>query len=78
MKLGIAHGGVKSRKSSRDAQKTPDISQSSALSKRRSRKIFAAGFGGHQNFLIGDVRWGRLVRGKCQLEVVDNPINQTS
>ena len=75
MKLGIAHGGVKSRKSSRDAQKTPDISQSSALSKRRSRKIFAAGFGGHQKFLIGDVRWGRLVRGKCQLEVVNDAID---
>ena len=42
---------------------------------RRSGKIFGAGFGGHQDFLIGDVRRRRLRRHERQLEVVDDAVH---
>jgi hypothetical protein len=54
------------------AGKATDLS---ARSKRESRRIFSRGLGGQQDFLIGDVRWGRLVRGKCKLEVVNDAID---
>jgi hypothetical protein len=54
------------------AGKATDLS---ARSKRESRRIFSRGLSGQQDFLIGDVRWGRLVRGKCKLEVVNDAID---
>jgi hypothetical protein len=45
----------------------PDLS---SQARRRSGKIFGRGLGGHQNSLIGDVWWERLVRDKEQLEAV--------
>jgi len=37
--------------------------------------MFAAGFGGHQDFLIGDARWGRLVCNKRRFRMVDDTID---
>jgi len=42
---------------------------------RRLRRIISGGLRGHQNFLIGQVRWRRSLRDKSQLEVVDNPVH---
>jgi len=39
---------------------------------RKSRKVFGACLGGHQDFLIGDMRGRRLVCDKVQLEVVND------
>jgi len=47
----------------------------SSRSKRESRKIFRGGFGGHQDFLIGEARRGRLVCNKGQLQVVDDAVH---
>jgi hypothetical protein len=48
-------------KKPRRRSQAPEIRQASPpQGKRRLRKILPAGLGGHQDFLIGDVRWGRL------------------
>ena len=43
--------------------------------KRESRKIFGRGLGRHQNFLISQVRRRGPLGGKCQLQVMDDPVH---
>lgn len=49
----------------------------SCWGRRKSRKTVAAAIGGHEAFLIGDLRWRRLVCDKGQPEVVDDAIHHT-
>jgi len=43
--------------------------------KGKSRKLFGRDLGGHQGFLIGEVRWGPSIGDKGQLEVVDDSVH---
>jgi hypothetical protein len=64
--------GQKAAETLKSAGNNPDLS---FRSKRRSRKILAAGLGSHQNFLIGNPGRWRLRGDKSQLEVVDDPVH---
>ena len=47
----------------------------SSPSKRELKNILTAGLSGHQNFLISEMRRGRFIGDKGQLEVVDDPVH---
>jgi hypothetical protein len=44
----------------------------SSWGRRKSRKIFAVGFSGHQEFLVGDMRRRWPLRKEGQLEMIDD------
>ena len=50
----------------------PDLS---SRPRKKLRKIFGRRLGGHQEFLINEVRRGRLVGHERQFEVVDDPVH---
>jgi hypothetical protein len=49
----------------------------SSRSRRESRRIFRGCLSGHQDFLIGQVRRGRLACEEGQLEVVDDAVHHS-
>jgi hypothetical protein len=55
--------------------KAPEIGRTSPPGKRRLRKICTAGFSGHQDFLIGQVRRRGSLGDKRQLEVVSDAVH---
>jgi hypothetical protein len=54
--------GQKSVETLKSAGNQPDLS---SRARRRSLKIFSGGLGGHQEFLVGDMRCGRSIGDKA-------------
>ena len=56
-------------------QKSRKSSRPLPIARGESRKIFSRGLSGHQKFLIGEMRRGRFVGDKGELEVGDDTID---
>ena len=74
VKVGLGEKGCVGG-NGRRARRARNPTDFSSQDKRRLRKIFTAGLGGHQNFLISELRRRGSLGNKCQLQVIDDPVH---